>query len=138
MTEKPLALGSETSLSDGARAMRDHDVGDVIVLNDMELRGVVSDRDLVVRSLGVERDSGSTTLSEVCSGEVIAVGPDDDVDQAIALMREHALRLTVVSEGRPIGIVSLGDLAVERDPSSALGQISAASPNRWRPEQGSA
>ena len=56
--------------------------------------------------------------------------PDTEVDDAVRLMREKALRrLPVVEDGRPIGIVSLGDLAIARDPMSALADISAAPPN---------
>jgi len=60
----------------------------------------------------------------------MSLGPDSSVDDAVQMMREHALRrLPIVDGERPIGIVSLGDLAVENDPGSALGEISAAAPN---------
>jgi CBS domain-containing protein len=59
-----------------------------------------------------------------------AVTPTDSIKQAVQLMRSKAIRrLPVVEGGQPVGIVSLGDLAVERDPGSALGDISAAPPN---------
>jgi len=60
----------------------------------------------------------------------VTLAPSDDVDTAVQVMREQALRrVPVVDAGRPIGIVTLGDLALERDPESALGNISAAPPN---------
>jgi CBS domain-containing protein len=56
--------------------------------------------------------------------------PTDTVEDAVRLMRDKAIRrLPVVEKGKPVGIVSLGDLAVTQDPHSALGNISAASPN---------
>jgi len=59
------------------------------------------------------------------------VAPDDPVSRAVELMREHAVRrLPVCQDGRPVGIVSIGDLAVEQDPRSALADISAAPSNR--------
>jgi CBS domain-containing protein len=59
------------------------------------------------------------------------VAPDDSVDVVIGLMRERALRrVPVVEGGRPVGIVSMGDLAVDLDPKSALADVSAAPPNR--------
>jgi CBS domain-containing protein len=59
------------------------------------------------------------------------VSPTDSIDHAVQLMRQKALRrLPVVENGRPVGIVSIGDLAQNRDPQSALGEISAAPPNR--------
>jgi CBS domain-containing protein len=58
------------------------------------------------------------------------VAPSDSIEEAVRLMRTHAVRrLPVVEGGKAVGIVSLGDLAVERDPDSALGEISAAPPN---------
>jgi predicted transcriptional regulator len=62
---------------------------------------------------------------------VTSVSPDDEIDSVVALMRDKALRRVVVVdyEKRPVGIVSLGDLAVEYDRSSVLGQISAAPAN---------
>ncbi len=70
-------------------------------------------------------------MAGVCSDEeLVTVGPDDELERAVELMREHAVRrVPVVDDGRPVGIVSLGDLALERDPESALGDISVARPD---------
>jgi CBS domain-containing protein len=131
MTEKPVALQAGTTLVEAAQAMRDHDVGSVLVLQDDSIRGIVTDRDIVVRAVAEGRDPSHTVLVEIASETLVSISPDDPVDRAVTLMREHAVRrLPVVDSGRPIGIVSLGDLAVERDAESALGQISASSPNR--------
>lgn len=131
MTADPVALESTASVVDAARQMKDNDIGDVIVVEDGRICGVVTDRDLVVRSLAEARDPEATTVGEVCSREVSTVSPEDDLRAAGDLMRDRAVRrMPVVEEGRPIGIVSMGDLALERDPDSALGSISAASPNQ--------
>jgi CBS domain-containing protein len=131
MTAKPVALQGGTTLVEAARAMRDHDVGTIVVLDDDEVVGIVTDRDIVVRGVAEERDPATTVLAEISSRELVTLSPDDTVDHAVELMRHHSVRrLPVVEEGRPVGIVSLGDLAVERDPESVLGNISAASPNR--------
>jgi CBS domain-containing protein len=131
MTRKPVALQAGTTLEEAARAMRDHDIGDVVVLQDDSVRGIVTDRDIAVRAVAEGRDPSSSVLAEICSRRMVTISPDEPVDRAITLMREHAVRrLPVVENGRPIGIVSLGDLAVERDPESVLGHISAADPNR--------
>jgi CBS domain-containing protein len=69
-------------------------------------------------------------VGEIASRELTTIDPDESVDSAVALMRERSIRrLPVVEDGRPVGIVSLGDLALERDPDSCLGEISAAPPN---------
>ena len=131
MTASPVTMSAAATAADAARAMRDANIGDVILLEDRRIRGIVTDRDIVVRAIADGRDPAKTSLADVCSSDVTTVSPDTDVGEAIRLMREHALRrLPVIEDGRPIGIVSLGDLAVERDPDSALGEISAAPPNR--------
>lgn len=131
MTKKPVALQAGTTLVEAARAMRDHDVGDILVLDDITIRGIVTDRDIVVRAVAEGRDPESTVLAQISSNDPVSLTEDDSVDRAVELMRQHAVRrLPVVVDGQPVGIVSLGDLAVDRDPSSALGDISAADPNR--------
>jgi CBS domain-containing protein len=78
-----------------------------------------------------DRDPAKPALGDVCSRDLTTLNPSDAIETAVAKMRESAIRrLPVVEEGRPVGIVTLGDLAVERDPRSALGEISAALPTR--------
>ncbi|MGW0843475.1 CBS domain-containing protein [Streptomyces sp. NPDC002787] len=130
MTSAPLTVEPQASVRSVAQLMRDQDLGAVLVTDGDRLRGLVSDRDLVVRAVAEGADPEQTTVVHACSEDLVTVGPDEDLDHAARLMREHAVRrLPVVDEGRPVGIVSLGDMAIERDPESALGDISAAKPN---------
>ncbi|MFJ9906306.1 CBS domain-containing protein [Streptomyces sp. NPDC101152] len=130
MTADPVTVEPQTSVTAVARLMRDRDLGAVLVTDGDRLRGLVTDRDLVVRALAEGGDLEQTTVAGACSDDLVTVAPDDDLDRAIRLMREHAVRrVPVVDHGRPVGIVSLGDAAMERDPESALGDISAAKPN---------
>jgi len=77
------------------------------------------------------RDPATTSVGDICSTELAVLGPDDDVAQASRLVRERAVRrIPVVQDGIPVGVVSLGDLALEKDQASALSQVSAAPPNR--------
>jgi CBS domain-containing protein len=102
----------------------------VIVMEEGQVGGIVTDRDIVVRGVADGRDPESATVSEVCTSGVETIEPEASVDDALRLMREHDIRrLPVVKNGRPVGIVSLGDLAVEREPDSTLADISAASPD---------
>ena len=72
-----------------------------------------------------------TPGGEVISEELVSLSPEDSAERAVELMRQHAVRrLPVIENDRPIGIVSIGDLAIERDEQSALADISAAEPNR--------
>ena len=131
MTDSPCAVNVTASITVAARAMRENDIGDIIVLDGDRLYGILTDRDIVVRGLADDKDPRTTAVGEICSRELTTVQPSDSVGTAVRLMRERALRrLPVVDErGTVVGIVSLGDLAVERDPRSALADISAAPPN---------
>ncbi|MDQ0994372.1 CBS domain-containing protein [Streptomyces sp. V3I7] len=130
MTTDLVTVEPLTSVTDVAQLMRNEDVGDVLVVEEGHLRGVVTDRDLVIRVMAEGGDAGERTVANACSEELVTVTPDDDVDQVIGLMREKAVRRVPVVEGdHAVGIVSLGDLAIARDPGSALGGISAARGN---------
>lgn len=131
MTPNPVALQASSPVMEAARCMRDEDIGDVIVLEDGKICGVVTDRDIVVRGLAAGQDPKTTKLADVCSKDVVTLSPDDSVEDAVRMMRELAIRrMPIVDGGTPVGMVSIGDLAVERDPSSALADISAARPNQ--------
>jgi CBS domain-containing protein len=131
MTTQPRTLSSSATLAEAARVMRRDDIGDVLVEENGKLCGIVTDRDIVVRGVATGRDPNETPLSEVCTKEVVALRPEDSLDEAVRLMRDRAVRrLPVAENGKPVGIVSLGDLAVERDERSVLGQVSAAPPNK--------
>lgn len=135
MTPKPVALPGTGSVYEAARAMRDADIGDVIVTENNQVCGIVTDRDIVVRSVAEARDPATTTLADLCSHPLVTVTPTDSIEHAVQLMRSKAIRrVPVVEGGQVVGIVSLGDLARERDPGSALGAISGAPPirNLWQ------
>ncbi len=130
MTSAPLTVEPQASVRAVAQLMRDQDLGAVLVTEGDRLRGLVSDRDLVVRAIPEGVDPETTTVVQACSEDLVTVGPDEDLTHAVQLMREHSVRrIPVVDGDRPVGIVSLGDLAIERDPESALGDISAAESN---------
>jgi len=131
MTPHPITLDAGATAAEAANMMKKRDVGDVLVSQNGELRGIVTDRDLVVRCLAEEGDARTRRLSDLCSGQLATLSPEDSIADAVALMERHAVRRApVVENGAAVGIVSLGDLARERAPDSALGQISSASPNR--------
>ena len=131
MTKNPVTVNATDSTLDTAKQMLDRDFGVVIVLKDGGICGMVTDRDIVIRVVAEGRNPADTPIGDACSSELISVQPDDPVKKAVDLMMQHAVRrLPVVEHERAVGIVSIGDLAVDRDNKSALGQISAADPNR--------
>jgi len=128
MTTELIALDRSRNALDAARAMAENNVGDVVVTDNNGICGIVTDRDIVVRVLAANK-SIETTLGEICSRDLETLEATDTVDDAIRMMREHAVRrLPVVENNQPIGIVSLGDLALDRDPQSVLGAVSGAPP----------
>ncbi|WP_254549961.1 CBS domain-containing protein [Catellatospora tritici] len=132
MTVNPVCLPDTASLMEAAEQMSQRNIGDVLVLDaDGRLEGIVTDRDIVVRGLAGGREPSTVHLHDIVSDRLVMVGADEPVTAAVDLMREHALRrLPVTADGRAVGIVSLGDLAVDRDPNSALADISDAPPSR--------
>ena len=131
MTPSPHTIQSIESVMNAAQLMRKSDIGDVIVVEDEQLFGILTDRDIVVRVLAEGRDPETTPVGDICSRELTTVRPTDSVGDVVRVMREKAIRrLPVVEEsGEVIGIVSIGDVAVERDRHSALADISKAPPN---------
>jgi CBS domain-containing protein len=130
MTLDPTMMPASATVTEAARVMRERDIGNVLVMDGTRLCGIATDRDLVIRALAEGKDPGKTALSSVCSGEITAVHPDDEIERVVALMKKKAIRrMPVVEDGAVKGIVSIGDLAQARDGKSALGRISAASPN---------
>jgi CBS domain-containing protein len=130
MTPLPRVLDTSASVMDAAEIMRDSDIGDVVVLEDRHLYGILTDRDIVVRVLAEGSDPATVRVGQVCSRELTTIPPTASVGDAVRLIREKAIRrLPVVEEGEVVGIVSMGDIAVARDRKSALGDVSAAPPN---------
>lgn len=131
MSETPVTLDKSSTVAQAARRMKDSHVGNVLVVDDAKLFGIVTDRDIVVRCTAEGKDPSSLKLADICSKDLMTVSPDQKVDEAISMMKARAIRrLPVVDDEKPIGIVSIGDLAMERDRESVLGEISAAPSNQ--------
>ncbi|WP_053912808.1 CBS domain-containing protein [Streptomyces sp. TP-A0875] len=132
MSPAAAAVEPMTTVARAALLMREEDVGDLLVTYDCDLFGVLTDRDIVLRAVAEGRDPGTTTVGVVCTPPpVVTLAPEDTTDHAADLMRRHAVRRLPVVErgGVPVGVVSLGDLAVAEDPGSALADISRAAPD---------
>ena len=131
MTGPPVMVEPGAPVVEVARLMRDEGLGAVLVEENGLPRALITDRDLTVRVLADGGDVTAKSVQVAYSDPLISVAPDDDAAHAVQLMRANAVRrLPVIDDGgRAVGVVSLGDLAVERDPDSALGEISAAPAN---------
>lgn len=131
MTRDPVCLPESAPVVEAARRMKGNDIGTVVVVgDDGSARGIVTDRDIVVRAVADGQDPTSTPIAEITSRELATLTPGEPADDAVQMMRDKAIRRMPVVEGnKVIGILSLGDLAQVKDPKSALAQISAAPPN---------
>ncbi len=131
MTPEPKALEATASVLHAAELMREGDIGDVVVLEDQRLYGILTDRDIVVRVLARRSDPAAVTVGEICSRDLTTIASTASLGEAVRLIREKAIRRLPVVEGNGavVGIVSLGDLALARDRKSTLADISAATPN---------
>jgi CBS domain-containing protein len=131
MRTEVIKLPSTAKVMEAARHMRDSHVGAIVLEQNGSLAGVVTDRDVAIRAVAEGRDPTTTPLSDVASRELVTLSPEDEVDRALDVMRERGVRrVPVLEQGKVVGILSLGDLAIHRDRSSVLGHISAAAPNR--------
>ncbi|MGI5288963.1 CBS domain-containing protein [Nonomuraea polychroma] len=130
MTRDVVMVSVDSTLVAAARQMREHDIGDVFVLEDGRLFGVLTDRDIVVRAVARGLSPDVVTAGDICSRKLVTVSADDGEWYAVELMRLHTVRrLPVLDQERPVGVLSLGDLAIDLDRDSALATISAAPPN---------
>ena len=130
MSTTPVTLPATATVTQAAKRMRDDDIGDVIVMDGGRVFGILTDRDIVVRATAADCDPSTTAIRDVCTSDLVTLTPQDDVKRAIDLMKQKAIRrIPVCQDGNPVGIVSIGDLAIESTGEKALADISAARPN---------
>ena len=129
MSPAPVCMASGESVAAAARAMKEHDTGTVLVLSDGRPSGLVTERDIMVRVLAENRDPLTMLVGDICSGELVVLGPDDEVEQAIRLVRERAVRrIPVLADGIAVGTVYIGDLAPDASEPSAPTVLAAVRP----------
>jgi CBS domain-containing protein len=114
MTANVRVAAPTESLADVAQKMKQEDVGSLPVVEDDRLIGIITDRDIVIRAVAERVDPQSIYVSDVASRELVTVEPEQDLDQALALMAQHRVRrLPVVEDGRLVGVLAQADVAVE-------------------------
>ena len=126
-TKPVVTVSADAPIGEAARLMHDKNIGAIVVAEGTRPRGIVTDRDIVVRVLAMGLDPRDTPIEQACSGDLVVVRADDTVSDVIRLLRDKAIRrVPVMEDGRAVGIISLGDLARQLDPQSVLAEISAA------------
>lgn len=119
MTGGAECVGENDTLADAARRLAELDVGAMPICGeDNRLKGMLTDRDIVVKVLAKGKDPSSVKAGELGQGDgkTVTIGADDSIDEALRTMKEHAVRRLPVIDGTEcIGIVSQADLAKEID-----------------------
>ena len=119
MSSDCTCVGENETLLDAARKLADLDVGALPICGeDDRLKGMLTDRDIVVRALAQGKDPGSTRAGELGQGDgqTVTIGADDSVDEALRTMIEHKVRRLPVIDGRRlVGMVSQADIATNLD-----------------------
>ncbi len=131
MTGGVECVGENESVLDAARKMRDLDVGALPICGeDNRLKGMLTDRDIVVRVLAEGKDPSSTTAGTLGQGKPVTIGADDSVEEALRTMTQYKVRRLPVIDGHDlVGIVSQADLATNLENAQVgdlLESISAA------------
>ncbi len=117
MTPGPEIISPEASLAEAATIMKKLDVGSLPVSNGDTIVGWITDRDITTRATAEHRNPDAAVVREAMSPEVVFCSENDDVDDCARLMEEKQIRRLPVlnAERRLVGIVSLGDMAVNTD-----------------------
>ena len=130
MNPSVVSITPSESASLAARLLSRHNVGSLPVCGeDGGLRGIVTDRDIILRCVAAEEDPLKTQVKDIMTRNCAVVSPDDDVREASRMMAaEQVRRLPVTEEGKVVGILSLGDIALSQaydmEASKALCEIS--------------
>ncbi|MCF8004064.1 MAG: CBS domain-containing protein [Chromatiaceae bacterium] len=124
MTPQLEYIGHNASMIDAARMMREHDIGMLPVLEENQIVGTLTDRDIVIRGLA-DRIDPETPVSHLMTNGVELRYVDDDVEEAAKLMEQKQIRRLIVvdRDERSVGVVSLGDLATRSDQIQLSGEV---------------
>ena len=118
MTPECTCVGEDDTVLDAAKRLAELDVGSMPICGtDDRLKGMVTDRDIVVKVLAQGKDPSSTRVGDLATqDEVVTIGADDPIDEALRTMTEHKVRrLPVIDDQRCVGIISQADDATNID-----------------------
>ena len=128
MTASVSSVSPSQSLADAAEVMKREDVGSVPVVEEGRLAGIVTDRDIVTRAVAEQKNPQAVRVEEIASHDLVTVEPEQDLEEALALMARHKIRrLPVLEGGRLVGMLAQADLALkakEKEVGEMVEQIS--------------
>jgi len=135
MTRDPECVSQNDDVREAARIMKERDTGVVPVVDGNKIIGLITDRDIVVRGLAEGKDLANCRVDELMTKHVRSVHEDMPIDEVLTLMTSAEIRRVPVVNGKDelIGILSIGDIAMETNKDGKVGQaieqISEAPPN---------
>gem|GEM_PF-377260 len=142
MTSDPRTATADTTLIEIATMMKEEDVGVIPIIDDDRIAGMVSDRDIVLRCVAAGKDASDCTAEDVMSTDVKTIDHDSDIEAAAGTMAAAQIRrLAVVKNGKLVGMLSLGDIAVnageaeEETTAETLGDVSRGVKGQGRERQ---
>src|SRR6266550_2604432 len=117
MTSNPCTIDANESVAYAAKMMRDEDVGLAPIVEGDKLIGMLTDRDVAVRVAAQGKNPEQVRVRDVASKQVVTIGPQQDLDEALRIMAEHQVRRLPIVEGdgRLVGVVAQADIAREGD-----------------------
>ena len=117
MSQDADCVQASQSILDAAKELADRDVGAMPICGDDDrLKGMLTDRDIVVKVLAQGKDPSSTKVSELAEGKPVTIGADDSIDEALRAMIDHKVRrLPVIDDRKLVGIISQADIATNLD-----------------------
>ena len=136
MTKSVVTLKSGDTVERAATLMKEHNVGSIPVCEGSSVKGIITDRDITLKSVAGGKDSKSQTVNEIMTTNIVTGTPNMSLDEASKVMSENQIRrLTIVENNNLVGIVALGDLATENKSNemagSALSSISQGTKSEW-------
>lgn len=129
MTSQVETVTPNCTIEEIARLMKSNDVGSIPVCEGKKVLGMITDRDIVIKVLADGKNLHSVSAKDIMNSDVITVTSDQDVHEAARVMADYQIRrLPVIDQGKIVGIVALGDLAIEKihvnEAGDALSDIS--------------
>lgn len=135
MTKNVVSVSSQQTIREAAQLMKEHNIGAIPVIDKGRLKGIVTDRDITVRSTANSMDA-NTPVSECMSTDVTVVEANMAVQEAASLMAAHQVRrLPVVENNRVVGMIALGDLAEQEVFQNEAGEALSSISTPAQPEQ---
>lgn len=113
MCDKVVFVKPDSSVKQTAKIMSDNHIGFLPVCDDSKnIVGIVTDRDIILRTIACDKDTNSTPISDIMSTDVYVVTPDDEIETASQMMcKSNVRRLPVIENNQIVGVITIGDLA---------------------------